>query len=116
MKRLKEREPTVEQAVNRLRTVLKPKCFKFMKSQVRLATKRRYLMSEKAQAVSFHSISPKAYRMMSDIFIMPSVTTIKDLLRSLQFAPGFSDFIFEALKVTCTDWRQMDRICSVAVD
>ena len=48
----------------------------------------RWTAAEKSLALSFLHVSPKAYRLLSSIIVMPCERTLRNAVKNLQITPG----------------------------
>ena len=73
----------------------------FMKNQVDLIKTnpngRRYDDHQLDLAMAVYFASPKCYRILSKIFALPSISTLKRKLRRIEIYPGFNEKIIKAL-------------------
>lgn len=64
----------------------------FMRLQIRETRKmskgRRFIMNKKILSLSLYKISPKCYRMLSRLFILPSKGTLNNILSSVNISTG----------------------------
>ena len=58
---------------------------------------RRYAVQDKNFAISLYYASPKAYRLCSKMFCLPSVSMIRLWLRRMSLQPGLCDSVFHML-------------------
>ena len=61
----------------------------------------RYAIKDKMMALSIYYQCPKAYKLLSKLFALPSKRTIQDSLESTNVKPGFIDAVFHALQRKC---------------
>ena len=62
----------------------------------------------------FHS--PKAYRVLSHLFVLPSMKTLQHDLQKMNIKPGFSGSVFEALTVKAKVMNDRNRNVSLVFD
>lgn len=92
----------------------------FIKSQIKLSQTskfgRRYNVSDKRFALSLFYASPKAYKVCSKLFCLPSVSMLKVWLRRISLTTGFSDNVFQMLHRKAEVMTEMNRICCLVLD
>ena len=94
---------------------------KFVKSQI-IANQRksksgnRWTLSDKMFALSIFYHSRKAYRILQKLFVLPSKTTLKELLGKSKVYPGFDSNIFDALEKRVSKLPKQDRQCVLIFD
>lgn len=92
----------------------------FVCSQLRLFGRKkkgtRFTHNDKALALAIFHTSPKAYRLLKQIFILPSVSTLRKIMRNVQVYPGFNDHILQALKVKVSGMGENSNLCCIAFD
>ena len=75
----------------------------FIESQVQMSQRSKYAyrwkVKDKMLALSVLFHSRKAYKILSHFFILPSIRTLQCDLQKMNIKPGFSQSVFEALKV-----------------
>ena len=67
-------------------------------------------------ALSIFYHSRKAYRLLSKLFCLPSKSTLLRSLRKFNLSPGFSDKVFDALKLKVASMSQIACQCAVTFD
>lgn len=91
-----------ENYLEKLTRNLNPYAKKILTMQLKLCTKqkkgRRFSLEEKMIALSIMKQSPKCYRFLHRIFILPSRTTLNKLVSKLNIQPGICPQVFELLK------------------
>lgn len=91
-----------ESSFEKLTQRMNPCAKKFLKMQVCLCTKkknaRRYTTEEKIIALSILKQSPKCYRFLSKIFILPSKATLNAMIAKLIIEPGINPQVFNLVK------------------
>ena len=92
----------------------------FIMSQVKQGMKkgqgRRWTVKDKTFALSLLHSSPKTYRMLRTVFALPSVATLKLLMRRVQIYPGINAHILDALKLKLSAVPQSHRLVTLALD
>ena len=95
-------------------------CLTLFRSQLhfsKVAPKgRRYCSDAKLLALSLYSYGPKAYRFLSQMFALPSRSTLSVWLQSLQIMPGFSRELLQAIAYKCRCLQPRDRVCVLMID
>ncbi|GFN84221.1 transposable element p transposase [Plakobranchus ocellatus] len=99
---------------------LKDKTLDFVMTQIRMASKSKYGLrwscTDKSLALSFYHASPKIYRLLSKLFRLPSVSTLRKSMLSLDLKPGFSPSILQALKVKVKSMTPDEKLCTLVFD
>ena len=70
-------------------------------------------MKDKMLALSLFFRSHKAYRILSYLFVLPSMRTLQCDLQKMNIKPGFSESVFEALIVKAKVMNERD--CNVSL-
>lgn len=95
-----------ESSFEKLTQQMNPCAKKFLKMQVCLCSKkknaRRYTTEEKIIALSIMKQSPKCYRFLSKIFILPSKATLNAMIAQLIIEPGINPQVFNLVKKEVT--------------
>ena len=93
---------------------------KFVAAQIRLSGTRRlgyrWTKEEKSFALQMYHASPKCYRLLRKVFALPSLTTLRRLLRDLNMQPGFNQGVLDALKLKVSRMDDNSRICTILFD
>lgn len=89
-------------------------------SQLREVSKkkqgRRFTMEEKVAAVLIMKQSPKCYRFLRKIFILPAPQTLTKLLQKCFIQPGINKNIFSQLQKRCENMTKEEKICVILFD
>lgn len=92
----------------------------FVQMQISQAGKckrgRRYTLRQKILALSLYKCSPKAYRVLSEICILPKRSTLHCILKKVLIKPGINKFMFENLKKRVDKMPESYKFCSVVFD
>ena len=92
----------------------------FFNMQVRQGRKhakgRRFTLDEKILALSLYKPSPKAYRLLSQICVLPKKTTLNKLLKNVSLSPGPNSIIFEHLKKRVMKMPPKHKLCILTFD
>ena len=67
-------------------------------------------------ALSIFYHSQKAYRLLSKLLCLPSKSSLLRSLRKYNLSPGFSDKVFDVLKLKVASMPQIACQCGVAFD
>ena len=74
----------------------------FVMCQIRVSTVKkrdqRWSHKDKALALSLLHSNPRTYRMLQDVFKLPSVKTLSRVMQKINVYPGFNENIMKALK------------------
>ena len=106
-KNVNRKPPSKKERVNfvmkELCEFLPSSCADFISTQLRCIQKTkkgvRWGEADKATALALFHASPKAYRLLQGIFLLPSVSTLGRCMRQASVFPGFNDKILQALKL-----------------
>ena len=77
---------------------------------------RRYSNDAKLLALSLYSHGPRAYRFLSEMFALPSRSTLSVWLQSLQILPGFCNDLIRAVEFKTRTLVARDRVCLLMID
>ncbi|XP_039315256.1 uncharacterized protein LOC113005771 [Solenopsis invicta] len=78
---------------------------------------RRFTLDEKILALSLYKQSGSCYKLLSKLFVLPSVTTLKCLLRTISLQSGINKFIFEHLWQNIAQMKnETDKLCILMWD
>ena len=111
----------IKQVFHSLDKLLPSKTAKFVKSQITAHKRKssfgnRWTLNDKMFALSIFYHSRKAYRLLRNLFILPSKSTLTTLLGKSKIYPGFHDNIFLALKKRIDQFSDQDRQCVLLYD
>ncbi|CAH2098446.1 unnamed protein product [Euphydryas editha] len=99
---------------------MNPLAKKFLWMQVKLCMKpkkgRRFTMNEKLIGLAIYKQSPKSYRFLQKMFILPSETTLKAMISHLNIGAGINSQIFELIKEQVRHWNEQKKICTIMFD
>jgi DNA transposase THAP9 len=119
LKSSKTHQPDTSAAKSAL-NVKKNPFMRFFESQIRLHCRnkygRRYAIHDKNFALSLFYASPKAYRLCSKVFCLPSVSMLRLWLRRVNVKPGFCDNVFNLLQRKAQGMPVSDRCCVLLLD
>ncbi|KAG6461627.1 hypothetical protein O3G_MSEX012752 [Manduca sexta] len=109
-----------EKSFEKLTENMNPYAKKIMKMQINLCTKnkkgRRFTAEEKLIALSIMKQSPKCYRFLHKIFILPSKSTLNKMVSKLNITTGICPQVFELMKKEVSTWDEKKKMCSVVFD
>ena len=71
---------------------------------------------QKALALSLLHSSPRTYRMLQDVFKLPSVKTLSRVMEKINVYPGFNENIMKALRQKVALQSNQERLCAVVMD
>jgi len=77
---------------------------------------RRYPNHDKNFALSLYYASPKAYKLCSKMFCLPSISLLRLWLRRVNVKPGFCDNVFSLLQRKAQSMPTSDRCCVLLLD
>lgn len=93
---------TKEESFEKLTQNLNPYAKKIINMQINLCTKkskgRRFSTEEKLIALAVMKQSPKAYKFLQRIFILPSRSTLNKMVSKLDLQTGICPQVFDMLK------------------
>ncbi|XP_049877377.1 uncharacterized protein LOC126374703 [Pectinophora gossypiella] len=108
------------QAFEELTKNLNPYATKIILMQTRLCTKRkkgrRFTTEEKMIALAIMKQSPKGYRFLHRIFILPSKTTLNKMIEKLSIHTGISSQVTGLIKKEVGTWNERKKLCTVIFD
>lgn len=100
--------------------VVNPISYNFIMSQLKLQQMkthaRRFSLEDKVLALSLMKQSPKAYKLLSRLFDLPSKKTLLNLLRDVPLKAGLSDKINKSLKIAVANMTEMHKTCIIMFD
>lgn len=76
----------------------------------------RWSYEDKGLALSLFHASPKAYKLIHKLFILPSIATLKRTMSKIAVYAGFNINILEALKAKLDTMPKGSELCLVAFD
>ena len=89
-------------------------------TQVRLAKKkakgRRYNSNDKATALALYHSSPKTYRVLRKLFLLPTTRTLRKHMQQVYIYPGFANSILSALRIKAEGMESDTKLCSLVMD
>jgi len=92
----------------------------FMKVQADNLNKKkndnRYTKTFKMFCLDLYFKGPKAYRLLSNTFILPSKRTLERTIETLILSPGLHDIIFERLRIKTENLHSLDKYCCISID
>lgn len=77
---------------------------------------RRFTIDEKILALSIYKPSPKAYRLLSRLCVLPSRKTLQTLLHKVNLKPGINNFIFDNLRNRLRTMPEKHKLCCLIFD
>lgn len=77
---------------------------------------RRFSLKEKIAALSILKQSPKGYRFLRRIFILPSPVTLLKLIQMADIKPGINKNMMEQIKKAAEIMKLEDKLCIVMFD
>ena len=106
-------------ALTCLSQYLSPDTFSFIESQVKMSKRSRHAYrwktEDKMLALSIFFYSRKAYKILSQLFILPSVRTLLRDLQKMNIKPGFSQSVLDALTLKVQAMHPTDKKCCPSV-
>ena len=76
----------------------------------------RWTPQNKSLSLTFLHSGPKAYRIMRNIFRMPTIKTLKNSLKHLQVYPGFNENFLCAFQHKVEAMTEQSKVCALVVD
>ena len=80
------------------------------KRTVKMAA-RRYSVYDKNFALALHYCSPKCYRFLRKIFVLPTVRSLQRWLQNVDIFPGFISAVLAMLTIKSSRLPASDRLC-----
>ena len=77
---------------------------------------RRYTFKLRNLAIMLHSASPKAYRILSETFAMPTPRQIKLWLENIGLGTGINAAILQSIESVVKTWPKKDRCVTLCFD
>lgn len=77
---------------------------------------RRFALEEKIAALSIFKQSPKGYRFLRNIFILPAQQTLVKLIQRSNLKPGLNENIFSQLKKKAESMKTKEKLCILLFD
>ena len=99
---------------------LSPDTFSFVESQVKMSKRlrhaHRWKTEDKMLALSIFFHSRKAYKFLSQLFILPSLRTLLRDLQKMNIKPDFSQSVLDALTLKVQAMHPTDRNVALVFD
>ncbi|XP_063623639.1 uncharacterized protein LOC134804659 [Cydia splendana] len=109
-----------EKSFQELTKDMNPYAKTILKMQINLCNKnkkgRRFSLEEKLIALSIMKQSPKCYRFLHKIFILPSRSTLNKMVAGLKIESGICPQVFEVIRRETEKWSYKKKLCSVIFD
>ena len=110
----------MNEAIETVSQYLQGPALDFFKTQISASKVKfqGYKWSEKDKSFAltlFHS-SPKTYKLLANVFALPSVRTLQRTMQKIDLSCGFHTSIFEGLKNRFLSVKPEHRICAVVYD
>ena len=116
----KPKTKTIDSLVAELKHHLPIETVGFIERQIMLQHSKkcnhRYAIKDKMMALSIYYQSPKAYKLLSKLFALPSKRTIQHSLENTNVKPGFNDAVFHALQIKCNTMDDKDKCVALIFD
>lgn len=88
-----------QQLIDQLSQYLDGPALEFVNSRIHMGKKkRRWSARDKSVALALYHASPKAYRIVKNIFAFPSVATLRRVMKKVHVYPGINENILNYLK------------------
>lgn len=91
-----------KETLKTITSTLNPVALNFITMQYKWHNKpkmaRKYTIEEKILALAIYKQSSKSYKFLQKIFVLPSVSTLKQLGSNLNLEPGINPKIFNLIK------------------
>ena len=111
---------TPQQLIAKMSQFVNKDIFYFLKGQiingVKSKTGIRYGVQERRFALAVYHHSPKAYKFLSSIFQLPSVSTLHSWLRKIPLSTGWSKPTLAALEKKVETLSKEDTLCGIVFD
>lgn len=103
-----------------LKDLLPERSINFITTQIREVEKkargRRWKEHDLQIALSLFHSSPKAYRLLKKVFLLPSVATLRRIMRKISVYPGINHKVINALKAKVSNMPQNSNVCALIFD
>ena len=93
--------------------------FTLLAAQVRLhglKRARKWTKNERLLALAIHYQSPKAYRFLKKMFILPSISSLHRWLQPVKIEPGVNENMISLLRLKIKNLSERDRNCVLMMD
>lgn len=87
-----------------------------LKNVPRKITGRRWTLDDKVLALSMYKKSSSCYRLLSRLFCLPSVSSLKALLNKIPMMCGINNQVMETIKEITKQRSVSDNLCVVSFD
>ena len=77
---------------------------------------KKWTNRDKAHALSLYHASPKAYRLLQKRFFLPSVNTLRRIMRRIEIYPGFPVKILQAFETKVMNMSEAEKQCVLIFD
>lgn len=77
---------------------------------------RRWTQPQKFLALEIYKKSPRTYRLLSRLFCLPSVSTLKNLLNRVELKTGINENMFASLANMAKKHSNTDNLCTLIFD
>ena len=117
----KRDEATLEKRVNTyLRKQLSGPLASFITAQIKLNQKkfrgRRYDEDLKLFAITVYHASATAYKCISKLFYLPSISSLKRWLQSFDIQPGINEHVLSSIKTKASGMSDIEKDCILCMD
>ncbi|KAJ8910981.1 hypothetical protein NQ315_003674 [Exocentrus adspersus] len=82
----------------------------------KLPKQHRFTQKEKILCLALYKKSPKMYKFLSIMFVLPSKATLNKLLNVITFEPGINEHVFRTLEKTGRNMSQPEKYVSIIFD
>lgn len=117
---LKEQKMNNNNVIAYLSQIFNPEQLAFFKMQINNSGKkrqaRRYTAEEKSLALILYKQSPKNYRFMQKIFLLPCKRTLGRYSAQLAFDTGINVKLFEHIKAKVSTLSENEKCCTLSWD
>lgn len=116
----KAKELSEQNSFDALIENMSPRAMAFLSMQVtqcnKVPKRRRFTAEQKLLSVTLQKQSPKGYKMLQKIFILPSKRTLSKFMRNVLVTPGLNANVMAHLKATVQKWDDKQKLCSIMFD
>lgn len=77
---------------------------------------RRFTLNEKLMSLSLYKQSPKSYRLLSKMFILPCRKTLSNMLASIPINTGINPKLIKVLKENVKNLKPQHKFCNILFD
>ncbi|RVE41073.1 hypothetical protein evm_014276 [Chilo suppressalis] len=77
---------------------------------------RRFTLKEKIMALSIYKQSPKSYRLLRKMLLLPATQTLDKMVQKAMISPQYDERVFKQLKEKCIKMKESDKLSVLLFD